>query len=287
MNRAIRSIPVNLTNPGQVIACLGLAETHAQLTSDADLGCWFDDSSFNIRYQSPSEPVETLIGFLANCDVFECQPVGYEPSKTARCKTIQIDDWPERQPETSKLAVMLRDKAEHSRALKFGHWCDGSDRDSFKLYAGNRSAGSIIDQLLKGKGKSLPGLLSLLTTDRQSLLNDPLGECYPMAGGFNMDPRAGWQAIDMGYSPNEQSHQLYASPLLEILAALGLQYSRPRCTDGRYAYQYATWTTELQLPLARLALANALPYCNAYHYQFRLVLSGKNKVITFATEIDE
>ena len=48
-----------------------------------------------------------------------------------------------------------------------------------------------------------------------------------MGGSFNFDPRGAWTAIDAGYSPNEHKHAVEASPVVEFLAAWGLEHARP------------------------------------------------------------
>ena len=61
-----------------------------------------------------------------------------------------------------------------------------------------------------------------------------------MGGSFNFDPRGAWTAIDAGYSLNDQGHQVDASPVVEFLAAWGLENARPDEFATRQV-RYAAW----------------------------------------------
>jgi CRISPR-associated protein Csx14 len=104
-----------------------------------------------------------------------------------------------------------------------------------------------------------------------------------MGGSFNFDPRGAWTAIDAGYSPNEHKHLIEASPVVEFLAAWGLENARP-VEFGVRQVQYAVWGAGLPPMLARAALAGSLTTIPLRQFRFDLDLSGKNKVVTFAQE---
>lgn len=197
--------------------------------------------------------------------------------------------------EYDPLAMPVRLEGHGTAGEILDHWADGSSRSSFKLYAGNRSAYSIICNLLQGKrarpGKSdkvgqlgTVGIAQLWTNrTREKTLMDPFGTLGSMGGSFNFDPRGAWTGIDAGYSPNRQKHLVRASPIVEVLAAWGLQHSRPLEYANRKV-RYAVWNERLPPNLARPALAGAeLPFAMR-RFQFDLELSGKNKVVTFARE---
>ena len=182
--------------------------------------------------------------------------------------------------------------------VELDHWADGSSRESFKLYAGNRSADAIARAMLKGvRGKpsnkqrangqpgdlKTKGVRQLWEEDRAALVNAPFDMLTPMGGSFNFDPRGAWTAIDAGYSPNEHKHTIEASPVVEFLAAWGLENARP-VEFGLRQVRYAAWSVKLPLILARAALAGALSAVPSRQFRFELDLSGKNKVVTFAQE---
>ena len=183
---------------------------------------------------------------------------------------------------------------DEGRRLSVSHWADGSSRDDFKLYSGNRSANRIATQMLQGvrakpkKNQSIGdlrnrGLQQLWQEQRQALLDTPFDVVTPMGGSFNFDPRGAWTAIDAGYSPNTQKHGIAASPVVEILAAIGLEHARLEQYETRKV-RYAVWGQPLPPMLARAALAGADLKLTMRRFEFELDLSGKNKVTTFAQE---
>jgi CRISPR-associated protein Csx14 len=104
-----------------------------------------------------------------------------------------------------------------------------------------------------------------------------------MGGSFNFDPRGAWTAIDAGYSPNQHEHPIEASPVVEFLAAWGLEHARP-VSVGPRLFRYAAWGAILRPVLARAALSGALATVPLKRFRFELNLSGKNKVVSFAQE---
>ena len=117
-----------------------------------------------------------------------------------------------------------------------------------------------------------------------TLIDRPFDILTPMGGSFNFDPRGAWNALDAGYSPNEHKHhRVSASPVVEILAAWGLENARPIERERR-GIRYAIWSGALPPILARAAVAGVLPFAPLRYFRFKLELAGKNKIVTFALE---
>ena len=180
------------------------------------------------------------------------------------------------------------------RRLIVSHWADGSSRKDFKLYSGNRSASRIATQMLQGsrakpkKGQPIGdlktrGVAQLWQDLRDALIKEPFDVVTPMGGSFNFDPRGAWTAIDAGYSPNTQDHGIDASPVVEMLAAIGLEHARPDEYET-YKVRYAVWGLSLPPMLARAVLSGADVKVPMRRFGFKLDHSGKNKVTTFARE---
>ena len=317
------SIPVDLLNPGQVFACLGFMEAADILLGDvAGSFDWSKDSSTRFAFRATGErnPFEAVLEFLAEAEPNRWGPLGYAdpPPKKGEASgddDVEVDDDMDDAASANKvpsldLCLTFPAKAGDRMALpiKFGggnrpvveldHWADGSSRESFKLYAGNRSADAIARAMLKGvrskpskkqRANGQPGDLKtkgvrqLWEEDRAALVNAPFDVLTPMGGSFNFDPRGAWTAIDAGYSPNEHKHAIEASPVVEFLAAWGLENARP-VEFGLRQVRYTAWGVNLPLILARAALAGALPAVPSRQFRFELDLSGKNKVVTFAQE---
>lgn len=317
---AEHSIPVDLYNPGQVFACLGFIEAADVLLGDADGGFdWADESNvnFKLRASGVENPVAAVLEFLAAASLRRLAPVGYidPPPKGKGSKEGGTNLHHENEsdedlvgPDTEipdlefsetflasegdRMSLPICLGGGNRPIVKLGHWADGSSRNSFKLYAGNRSAAGIARAMLVGvrekpkKNQAIgdlktKGVQQLREEQRDELVKRPLDVVTPMRGSFNFDPRGAWTAIDAGYSPNDQGHQIEASPVVELLAAWGLENARPNEFKTRKV-RYAAWGIPLPPVLARAALGGTISTLPLKHFRFDLDMSGKNKVATFA-----
>lgn len=305
------SISVDLFNPGQVLACLGFLEAADMLCGDAEGGFdWSDDANvkFCIRADGEENPFATVLSFLAQVQVKAVAPVAWrpkkEPEKESDKRKLQVEldeqenseEFPSARPDTSTAMPVQIVGQSGGRIIKvvFGHWADGSGRTTFKLYSGNRSAQEIVCAMLTGtrdqprKGQNRGDLktkgIAQLWEDRCSeMIERPFDIITPMGGSFNFDPRGAWTAIDAGYSPNDQGHQVEASPVVEILAAWGLENARPYTFETRRV-RYAAWNDTLPPALARVAIAGGIKVIPQRRFHFELGISGKNKIVAFAQE---
>lgn len=300
-------IPVDLFNPGQVFACLGFLEAGDALIGDAQGGFdWSDEADvrFVLRTAGNENPVAVVLEFLAQARLSRWGPPGYRepPPKVKKGKSesagnaeaqddatelitlVTADCFPG--PVGDRMTLPIRLAVDNGRCVELGHWADESSRDSFKLYAGNRSAAGIAAAMLRGhlgsKGQILQkGIAQLWSGARAELTARPFDLLTPMGGSFNFDPRGAWTAIDAGYSPNDQGHEVAASPVVHLLAAWGLENARPD-EYAKRKVRYAAWGIELAPMLARAALAGAIHSIPSKRFHFDLDLAGKNKVVTFA-----
>lgn len=309
-------IPVDLFNPGQVFACLGFMELADVLLDDAEAG--FDWSNkqaeFHLSVAGDDKPVDKVLEFLASASVECITPIGYiEPSK----KKVDVEDEeddaePDDEADDATLSPPLAGSdtfpAKEADALSLpshlsvsdkpdievSHWADGSGRNTFKLYSGNRSAERIVRAMLTGtrekpkKNHSVgdfeyKGIKHLWDEKKDDLISKPFYVLTPIGGSFNFDPRGAWTALNAGYSPNTQKHAVAASPVVHLLAACGLEHTRPvEC--GIRQVRYSVWNAKLPPALARVAFQGAIPSLPMLHFRFELALSGKNKIVTFAQQ---
>lgn len=329
MARVPASIPVNLNSPGQVFACLGFLEVAEGLLGSAEAHFEWNESPvrFVLTADGDKNPFEVALDFLAGARVVELLPVGYveggaadgddddgdggapapslsedEPGDSASddpkedateaLRRLTIPAFPCGEGDRNALPLQLVGTGD--RRLSVSHWADGSSREDFKLYSGNRSAHRIATQMIHGsrakpkKGQSIGdlktrGVAQLWQEQRDAILKAPFDLLTPMGGSFNFDPRGGWTAIDAGYSPNTQKDGIAASPVVEMLAAIGLEHARPDEYETRKV-RYAVWGHPLPPMLARAALPGGDLKVPTRRFQFELDLSGKNKVTTFAQE---
>jgi len=316
---ALASIPVDLFNPGQVFACIGFLEAADVLLGGAHGGFdWIKEAEtrFEIRADGTENPFGVVLEFLSTAEIRSCAHRGYEPppKKKGKRGTTSVDEGDEDEEEAAGKApevletfpashadpmalpvrlVSLAD--ERCPAVLIAHWADGSTRNDFKLYSGNRSAASIVSAMLQGKRKRTArkgaqaeqiktrGVADLWKEHRHQMIARPFDVVTPMGGSFNFDPRGAWTAIDAGYSPNDQKHSVEASPVVEMLAAIGLEHSRPNEFEMREV-RYGVWQGLLPVVLARPAVGGVRVGAPMRLFQFTLDLSGKNKIVTFARE---
>lgn len=305
-------IPVDLFNPGQVFACLGFMELADVLLGDAEAG--FDwnykaKTEFCLSAAGEGNPFEAVLEFLASAGVERIMPVGYVPKKPTKSDDDDDEEdddeteaesesaavtfseiFPAKEGDATSLPIRIRGK--EKSLIEVSHWADGSDRNTFKLYSGNRSAEKIAKNMLNGvrqkpkKNQSVgdlkyKGIAQLWQEMKGDLIANPLDVLTPLGGSFNFDPRGAWTALDAGYSPNTQKHGVAASPLVHLLAACGLEYTRP-VESGVRQVRYAVWSGLLPPALARVAFQGGIPSLPLHQFYFELALSGKNKIVTFA-----
>ncbi len=308
------SIPVDPFNPGQVFACVGFLEAADILSGDAEGG--FDWTDFaNVRFvlntSGGANPFEVVLEFLATAKIRYCTPPaahtlssnsesdsGPDPDAEeddvdvdALTNFVESETFPCRTPDRMSLPIRL-ESTDH--AIELGHWTDGSRRNDFKLYSGNRSAYKIACAMVSGTRKNPTkkqtvgdpktlGIAALWDQKRTELIEAPFDVVTLMGGSFNFDPRGAWTARDAGYSPNQQRHGIAASPVVEMLTAWGLEHARPSEFATRQV-RYSVWSGRFGPMLARAIFGGTKIPVQSRKFTFELALSGKNKVITFAQE---
>lgn len=296
------SIPVDLFNPGQVFACLGFLEAADVLLGDAKGRFdWSqpDDTRFCISGPFEANPFQSVLRAIAGGSIREVYPHGWpaeaaDPTAHVFPSPLSAHVDEKGIPSTTKLPAEL---STGMAIFRLESWTDGSSRPDFKLYSGNRSGCSIASDMMFGKrakrkkgtanGEVLNrGIKQLVEKSSNALAQDPFNLTIPMAGSFNMDPRGAWNSMDAGYSPNQHGDDVAASPVVEALACLALEHFRPsQSKEG--SYHYAAWDVALPPTLARLVLSGITRQFESRRFRFQLALSGKNKIITFAEEMNQ
>lgn len=107
---------------------------------------------------------------------------------------------------------------------------------------------------------------------------------------FGVDARSAWDAIDVGYSPNDERRktdkQSRTFPWVEVLAVVGLQGFRP-LEKSRSHYRYTAWLTPLTLVPARAACAVPWPGLPSRDFRFEIASRGQGyKTFLFAQGVD-
>lgn len=254
------SLPVDLSNPGQVFACLGFMEAADLLCGSADGGFdWSDpaDVRFTLTADGERNPVAVVLEFLAEAEVTALAPMGSDLSTdTWKVATRQASDseYPFATPASAAtLVAQLTD--ETGTRLSFEHWGDTSSRDNVKFWAGSGGYPGVA--LLRDALEAIRGLEHLP-------VEDPFNAPASQSSAFRFDWRRDYVPIDLGFSPNNHSNIVMTGyPVVEIMAAFGLSHARPLRPSQRdkLLYHYSALGAEAPLLFHRAALGCAqLPF---------------------------
>ena len=232
-------IPVDLLNPGQVFACLGLMEATEILLGVATAAFdWSNGQGTRFRLAAAGEkpPVERVMRFLEEARIVARVPAqspNIERWKGSWGAEPEVDcpgcSFPFPDPDSpATLPVLLRD--DDGNEIPLEYWGDATRRDNVKFWAGAAGypgAAIIRDALGIVRGKT-----------RQHT-TDPFALSHPQSNSFRFDWRRDYIPVQDGFSPNRhgKSVQMVGFPLVEILAAIGVTNARPlRAAKLEYRY---------------------------------------------------
>lgn len=264
------AIPVDLFNPGQVFACIGLAESADVLLGNAEaVFDWSDPGQpvFRVRAQGEESPLARVLAFLNKAEARAVAPQG----------SATIDGWnaswgaqPEQRdrslgypfPDPSSPATLECRLSDGEHSIVLDHWGDATERDNVKFWAG---AGGYPGAALARDA------LALVRGCAAAAAGDPFSLGVPQSSSFRLDWRRDYIPIHAGFSINAHNDvDTLGFPLVELLAVIGLGHARPKRPDRRdkLVYAYAVMgrerradTTWLPIALLRAALgAAAFPF---------------------------
>lgn len=264
------SIPIDVFNPGQVFASIGLTEAAEILVGHAEGAFdWSDPTSerFRLRADGDTSPIERVLRFLDEASATAAAPLGsaglveWLDSWGPRPAVMEPDrGYPFPDPPSPATFVCVLSDGTHSITLE--HWGDETQRDNVKFWAGARGyPGSALArdalELAHGRAAAASG--------------DPFSLSAPQSSSFRFDWRRDYIPIHSGFSLNDHGDiETLGYPLVELLAAIGLSHARPRRSERRnkLAYEYAVVgrehvrdSTWLPPSLLRAALGGApLPF---------------------------
>lgn len=258
---ATSSIPVDLRNPGQVFACLGLMEAVEILIGPVTGGFVWQGQETQVRFTLTApggdDPVLTALRFLAGAEAVALAPVGSELAAKepgVRTRAAPEDTYPCPEPETpSALPALL---VGPGGEIPLSSWADGSHigRDNMKFWAGAGGYSGVAltrDALDLVRPLAGDGLATIATA--------PFAFTRPQSSSFRFDWRRDYIPLDVGFSPNDHGEvRMVGYPLVELLAAIGLQHARPLRLN-KLLYRYGAWGAELPTLFARAMLGLGNP----------------------------
>lgn len=290
------SIPVDLFNPGQVFACLGLVEAAIALLGDAEGAFdWREPTTrFWIRAPGDVSPVSGVLAFLDRAKVRAIAPAG----------SPNIDGWksswgepPVSAPRDDGYSISDPDSPatlvcrlyDGDAEIWVDHWGDSTERDNVKFWAG--AAGKPATAFMREALEAARGKMG-------AAADDPLNLRAPRSSSFRFDWRGDYIPIDSGFSLNNHGDRFSSQsfPLVDVLAAIGLTHARPARPERRnkLVYTYGVGGRDagaanvwLPASLLRASLGGGpLPFPMR---RFRMLLSwpgqeNQARVITTVTE---
>ena len=182
------AIPVDLFNPGQVFACIGLTEAADVLMGEAHgVFDWSDPGAtlFRLRAKGEQSPMACVMAFLEGAHARAVAPAGSANidawNDSWGNRPVPIDPgegypFPD-PPSPATLACQLSD-GRHSLVIE--HWGDATERDNVKFWAGAGGypgAGLAADALALVRGKCADATA------------DPFALAAPQSSSFRLDWR--------------------------------------------------------------------------------------------------
>ncbi|MGH7084431.1 MAG: type I-G CRISPR-associated protein Cas8g2, partial [Acetobacteraceae bacterium] len=198
-------IPVDLLNPGQVFACLGLMEATEILCGPCEGGFLYraseTEARFRLSTRDEADPVCRAVDFLTRAEARAYAPhMGYAWNKgwgpPPEIRAVS----PAPAPDTpASLATVLRNGGAE---IPIEHWLDGphNGRDNVKFWAG--AAGYPGAALARDALAHLSRLGDNMLSD---VAADPFAFSAPMSSSFRFDWRRDYVPLDAGFSLNEHA----------------------------------------------------------------------------------
>ncbi len=251
-------LDLDIRNPGHFFACCGLLELAGRKWQGSE--GWFETGRFLVATSSGRRDG---LGALLN-DLLLASPL------------VVITEDAEQYDAKVRPLVLL------PLRMRLDWWLEpGSTRASvLKLWGGQQDAKKIFEGLQgacvdgpRGAHTVVPPMDGTLLRWRSSL-----------TGRFGIDPGPAWDALDVGFSPNDQEMPVLTAPVTELLGAIGLQGSRPQPSPRRREFTYGVWSRPLPFRVARAAVSGALA---DRLFRFAVVDRGQSyRAFTYAEPIE-
>jgi CRISPR-associated protein Csx14 len=259
------TVKVDVTNPGQFFACCGLLELADRLWPSAE--GWFGENDQKFCVTGSGTLRELLGALIANsptaverlvCNGLEIAPIiaplafSFGSDSTS---DLVLDAW-------ARIAA-LKGTVQVISNPPWNFW--SGQQTSMRIWSSLRD--KLAGQL---KGLESEGLFDLFS---QRLMQN---------GRFGFDPGPAWNALDVGFSPNEQGIEVESSPATELFAAIGLQRFRPIMNDERDGFDYFTWHNPYSPSVAAAAMTGALQEHQTILYRASVITRGQYAALDFA-----
>lgn len=261
-------INVDPTNPGQFFACCGLLELADKLWPGAE--GWFaaNERQFHIKCDGTLRIMLTILIMdppteitQLECNNLEVKPIiaplmfSFDGGAT---NAITLDAWTKIQSLNGVPSVMANPP--------WNFW--SGQQTAFGIWSGLRA--EFVVQLQRFSPAEYENVFT------QRLFQK---------GRFGFDPGPAWNALDAGFSPNEQSMAVESSPAVEMLAAIGIQRFRPVMHEDRQSFDYTAWHGPMSPSVAAAAVAGAISDPSFTRFRGCVVSRGQYAALGFSYPI--
>lgn len=247
-------VAVDLHNPGQFFACCGLLELAHRLWPGAE--GWFDSGMFQLARSGMI--LELLTPLLENDPLplsnlsngLPVKPIIAPLRLVLRevpAVTMLVDAW-------------LRIGVNGGQPVVMGN-------PPWNFWSGQQTSSGIWKLLAAAARKQLAAI-------EPADIEDLFDFRVLLSGRFGFDPGAAWNARDVGFSPNAQGMKVATSPLVELLAAVGIQRFRPSMARDRQTFIYGAWQSPLEADVAA-CFASGISGGDIDRYRGRVVSRGQ------------
>jgi CRISPR-associated protein Csx14 len=258
-------VNVDPCNPGQFFACCGLLELADRLWQGAE--GWFDGDSFHVASGGcldkllailVMDPPEQLVRLPSGLDVKALlAPLRFSFDGGATAGLI-LDAWMTVKTEKGKVIAVANPP--------WNFW--SGQQTPLRIWVALRLAAA-----------------EQLTTFEAHPPETLFAQRQLLSGRFGFDPGPAWTALDVGFSPNEQKMEVASSPVVELLAAVGLQRFRPQLSQDRASFTYATWGQPLAPPVAAVAATGVWLAHPARRFRGFVVSRGSYAALGYSTHL--
>jgi CRISPR-associated protein Csx14 len=275
------SIPVDLSNPGQVFACLGLLETADVLFGYSEGGFeWINGGTtiFTLSADAGQSPTKEILAFIRDAKVSAVSPRSGIQERDGGATSFDLGIHPCKiTDEKGKIrsALLPIRLSVGDQALLVDSWADfDSGRELLQLWTATNGNSAFV------RFSKLHAAYKAALSKSVNWAGDPFNLPAPVAANFRLELRRNWTAINLGFSPDKINKgsgcvpiELITYPVVELLAAIGLNHARP-AKRTKLEWAYSAWSVPLPASFARAAISGGLlpDICR----QFRMVLEEPN-----------
>jgi len=246
---------VDVTNPGQFLACCGILELANCLELadclNGEATGYFDNNAFVTAFD-PCAIMRTVVN--VNVDARQMSPQEFDGRFASAAK-----------PKTSTTIDPIKIGAPFDFEIDW--WLKPRASTEFKTWSGDKQIPSkilqslliAISEIIQKRTMTDPEIMNHLFTSHSELSAQP----FYFDGVHSRHPR------DIGFSIADlKSVILPHCACTEFLAFVGLQRFEPRPTEIRSAYQYWSWHTPLPVNIAAAVAYGHIPAISPSRFVF-------------------